>query len=71
MHYFPLALPFLLILLFLFAFLILLIEIGLLGYAYEKIGVNRRYVFLLLFLSSLVIWVGLKLSKQNLSKVVQ
>jgi uncharacterized membrane protein len=51
MHYFPIALPFLLILFFLFAFLILLIEIGILGYAYERIGVSRRYVFILLFLS--------------------
>jgi hypothetical protein len=30
-HYFPLALPFLLILFFLFVFLILLIEVGILG----------------------------------------
>ena len=51
MHYFPLALPFFLILFFIFVFLIILIEIGILGYAYEKIGVNRRYVFTLLFLS--------------------
>jgi spermidine/putrescine transport system permease protein len=32
---------------------------------------GSAFGFLLLFLSSLVIWVGLKLSKQNLSKVVQ
>ena len=51
MHYFPLAMPFLLILFFLFLFLIVLIEVGILGYAYQKIGVDRRYVFLLLFAS--------------------
>jgi uncharacterized membrane protein len=51
MHYFPLTLPFLFILFFLFLFLIVLIEIGILGYAYQRIGVDRRYVFLLLFLS--------------------
>lgn len=51
MHYFPIALPFLLILFFLFLFLIILIEVGILGYAYQKIGVDRRYVFLLLFIS--------------------
>jgi uncharacterized membrane protein len=50
-HYFPLALPFLLILFFLFLFLVILIEVGVLSYAYQKIGVDRRYVFLLLFLS--------------------
>ena len=53
MHYFPLTLPFLLILFFLFLFLIVLIEIGILGYAYQRIGVDRRYVFLLLFCSLL------------------
>ena len=51
MHYFPLPLPFLFILFFLFLFLIILIEIGILGYAYQRIGVERRYVFLLLFFS--------------------
>jgi uncharacterized membrane protein len=51
MHYMPLALPFLLAFLFLFVLLVVLIEIGILGYAYQKIGVSRRYVFTLLFLS--------------------
>jgi uncharacterized membrane protein len=44
MHYIPLALPFFMALVFLFAFLIVLIEIGILEYAYEQIGVNRRYM---------------------------
>ena len=51
LHYFPLALPFLLALFLLAALLIGLIEVGILSYAYEKIGINRRYVFLLLALS--------------------
>jgi uncharacterized membrane protein len=63
MHYFPLALPFLLILLFLFAFLIILIEIGILEYAYERIGVNRRYVFLLLLLSLLGSYVNIPVAE--------
>ena len=50
LHYFPLALPFLLILFFLFIFLIIMIEVGILGYAYQTIGIDRRYVFLLLLL---------------------
>jgi uncharacterized membrane protein len=36
---------------FLFVFLVILIEIGILEYAYKKIGINRRYIFALLFLS--------------------
>ena len=50
MHYFPLTLPFLLILFFILIFLVIMIEVGVLGYAYQTIGVNRRYVFLLLLL---------------------
>ena len=51
MHYIPISLPFFLLLFFLFVFLIILIEVGILEYAYTRIGVNRRYVFALLFLS--------------------
>jgi uncharacterized membrane protein len=51
MHYFPLALPFLLMLFLIFLVLLILVEIGILGYAYQRLGINRRYVFVLLFLS--------------------
>jgi uncharacterized membrane protein len=51
MHYFPLALPFLLILAFAFIFLIALIEVGILEYAYAKIGIGRRHMFALLIFS--------------------
>jgi uncharacterized membrane protein len=50
LHYFPLTLPFLLILFFLFIFLVIMIEVGILGYAYQTIGINRRYIFLLLLM---------------------
>uniref|UniRef100_A0A7C3UX63 DUF1614 domain-containing protein n=1 Tax=Desulfobacca acetoxidans TaxID=60893 RepID=A0A7C3UX63_9BACT len=53
MHYFPLALPVIFFFLFLFIALIVLLEIQVLQYAYEKIGVDRRYVFALLLLSLL------------------
>jgi len=50
LHYFPLTLPFLLILFFLFIFLVIMVEVGILGYAYQTIGINRRYIFLLLLM---------------------
>ena len=50
-YYFPLALPFLLLLFLLVVLVIALIEVGVLSYAYEKIGIERRYVFSLLALS--------------------
>lgn len=51
MHYFPLAWPFLAALALLFFVVVALIELGILKYAYERLGVPPRYVFLLLFLS--------------------
>jgi uncharacterized membrane protein len=53
MHYFPITFPFLLMLFFIFVVLLILVEIGILGYAYQKLGINRRYIFGLLLLSLL------------------
>src|SRR5437762_12731398 len=50
-HFFPLALPFVLGLFLLIVFLVAVIEVGILGYAYEKVGVDRRWIFTLLMLS--------------------
>jgi uncharacterized membrane protein len=52
-HYFPLAWPFLLALAFLFAVVVALVELGILRYAYERMGVPPRYVFGVLLLSLL------------------
>lgn len=51
MHYFPIALPLLLMLFFIFVVLMILVEIGILGYAYQRLGIKQRYVFALLLLS--------------------
>jgi uncharacterized membrane protein len=59
MHYFPIALPFLLLFALFLVFLVLLIEIGLLRYAYERIGVGRRHMFALLLLSFLGSYVNI------------
>ncbi len=59
MQYFPVALPVLLLLFFLFITLIILIEIHVLEYAYQKIGINRRYIFALLILSLLGSYVNI------------
>lgn len=53
MHYFPLAWPFLVGLLFLFFVLVALVELGLLKYAYERMGIPPRYVLTVLLLSLL------------------
>lgn len=51
MHYFPLAWPFFLLLALLFFFLVTFVEIGVLEYAYERMGIPPRYVLLVLLLS--------------------
>jgi uncharacterized membrane protein len=51
MHYFPIAFPFFIALFLLFVFVVVLVELRILQYAFEKVGVGRRYIFLLLLFS--------------------
>ena len=53
MHYFPVTSLFMVLLLVALGVLVALIEFGVIGYAYEKMGVERRYVFAILLLSLL------------------
>lgn len=52
-HYFPVSPLFVILLLLALGILIALVELNILTYAYEKIGVGRRYVFAILLLSLL------------------
>ncbi len=51
MHYFPISLPFVLFFVFLCIFLVTFIEVGILSYAYQRMGIGRRHLFSLLLLS--------------------
>lgn len=62
-HFPPVALPFLVGLLFLLGLVVVLIEVGVLSYAYEKIGVERRYVFAVLLLSLLGSYVNIPVAE--------
>ncbi len=70
LHFFPLALPFVLALFFLIGFWIISVEIGILSYAYEKMGVDRRYVFSLLFLSLLGSYVNIPVAELPAEPIV-
>lgn len=70
LHFFPLALPFIIAFFFLIVFLITLIEIGILRYAYEKMGINRRYIFILLFLSLLGSYVNIPVAELLAERVL-
>ncbi|MGB7972032.1 MAG: DUF1614 domain-containing protein [Candidatus Deferrimicrobiaceae bacterium] len=51
MHYFPFAFPFLIAFFLVFVFVVVLVELRILQYAFEKVGVDRRYLFVLLLFS--------------------
>ncbi|MFA6148185.1 MAG: DUF1614 domain-containing protein [bacterium] len=53
MHYIPLAAPFFLVLFLFFISLVVLVELRILQYTYEKVGVEQRYMFFLLLFSFL------------------
>ena len=51
MHYFPVAPLFMVLLLVAFAALVVLLQFGVISYAYEKMGVSRRFILAILLLS--------------------
>ena len=63
LNFFPLASPFVLSLFLLVGLLILFVEFGVIQYAYEKIGIDRRYVFGLLVLSLLGSYVNIPIGE--------
>jgi uncharacterized membrane protein len=58
-HYFPVALPFLILFALLLVLLVATVEIGILRYAYHKIGIGPRHMTLLLVLSFLGSYVNI------------
>lgn len=70
MHYFPVELPFLLLLFFIFVFLLALIEVGVLSYAYQRIGIDSRYIFALLLLSLLGSYINIPVYRLPPEKVM-
>jgi uncharacterized membrane protein len=61
MQYFPIALPFVILFAVLLALLIAVIEVGILRYAYHKIGIGQRHMFLLLVFSFLGSYINIPL----------
>jgi uncharacterized membrane protein len=63
LHYFPLSFPFLVFFLGLLALVFVFIEVGILGYAYQRIGIDRRHITTLLVLSFLGSYINLPIAK--------
>lgn len=70
MHYFPLDQPFLFIFFFLLVFLIVLIQINVLGYVYGRMGIDRRYIYILLALSLLGSYINIPIVEIKAEQVV-
>jgi uncharacterized membrane protein len=69
-HLYPLAQPLLLALFFLIAFVIVFLQVAVFGYAYERMGVNPRYVYSLLLLSLLGSYVNIPVAEVFTEQVV-
>jgi len=69
-HFFPFPLPFVLAFFLLLAVVIALLEIGVLEYAYEKMGVNRRWISILLVLSLLGSYVNIPIAELGGGQIV-
>jgi uncharacterized membrane protein len=70
MHYFPFAFPFLIALFLFFAFVVVLIELRILQYAFEKVGIDRRYLFALLLFSFLGSYINIPVAHLSPEHVV-
>lgn len=70
MIYAPIALPLFLLLLALFAVFIFVVEVRILAYAYRKVGVRPRYVFLVLLLSLVGSHVNIPLYRVPVERVL-
>lgn len=70
LYFFPLALPFLIAAALLIALTFTLIEIGVIEYAYERIGIHGSHVFGLLLLSLLGSYVNIPVAKLPAEQVL-
>lgn len=70
MHYFPLTWPFVLGLLLVLLVVVALVELHVLRYAYERVGISRRYVYALLLLSLLGSYVNIPVAELPGQRVI-
>jgi uncharacterized membrane protein len=71
LHYFPVTTPFIMALLLVIAVVIALVELHILAYAYEKMGVHRRYVFVVLLGSLLGSYVNIPVAELPQAQMIR
>jgi uncharacterized membrane protein len=69
-HYVPIGWPFFVALWFLFAMLVAMVQIGILQFAFERMGVSRRYMLLLLAGSLLGSYINIPIASFPPERVV-
>jgi uncharacterized membrane protein len=69
-HYLPLSLPFFLVLAGLLVFVVMLVELGILRYAYASIGIDRRHILILLLLSLAGSYINIPVAQLPAEQVV-
>jgi uncharacterized membrane protein len=62
-HYFPMTAPFVFLLFVVFGVLLALVQFGIIEYAYAKIGIQPRWIFLFLILSLLGSYVNIPVAE--------
>lgn len=70
MHYLPLDQTFFFLFFFLLACLIVLIQINILGYVYKRMGIDRKYIYLLLALSLLGSYINIPIAEIKTEQVM-
>jgi uncharacterized membrane protein len=71
LHYFPVTAPFVLLLFLVFGVLLALVQLGIIEYAYAKIGIQPRYIFLFLILSLLGSYVNIPVAEVPAKNIVE
>jgi uncharacterized membrane protein len=71
LHYFPVTAPFVVVLFLIFGVLLALVQLGIIEYAYSKIGIQPRWIFLFLILSLLGSYVNIPVAEVPAKNVVE
>jgi uncharacterized membrane protein len=69
-HYFPIAWPFFVMLAAIFIFVVILVELHILSYAYARMGIHPRYIFLIMLVSLLGSYINIPIAHLPPERVV-
>jgi uncharacterized membrane protein len=71
LHHFPVAPVFMLLLFIVFVTVVVLVEVGVFSYAYEKMGIGRRHILAILMLSLLGSTINIPIAQLPVKNIVK